>query len=187
MKHFLFLTVFSVLIASIIPVNTNYAQQQKKIHKFLNKRSGFIENLDLTKEQKNQIDKFRLEHRKEAIDLRADISKNRLQIEELMKDQNLDESKIRSLVNTNSELQAKLKESALNMWLKSYSVLDDKQKELWREHTPWLDGGGRKFNNRIQHSGGRGLGLGFNDEITLDEEIVEEIAFDEYIYFVLKS
>lgn len=184
MKRFLLITVITILITSIIPVNINYAQQHKKLHKYLNKKTEFIENLNLTKEQKNQIDKFRLEHRKAVIDLKAEISKNRLQIEELLKEQNIDESKIRSLVNKNSDLQAKLKESALNMWFKSYSVLDDKQKEQWKENTPMPGGGGRK----IKHSmfpGGRGPGLGINHILGMELEhsfTGDEVVIDEIIH-----
>lgn len=161
MRPLILIVIITTALIALVPLNLSLAKENIKNNKDFPHKGMFWEKLNLTKEQKDQIDKFRLDHQREVIDLRASIKKNRLDIEELLKNQNLDEGKIRSLVSKNSELQAKVKESALNMWLKAYKILDEKQKEMWREYTPFLNG----ERSGLMHNMGPGNGMGIRDKI----------------------
>lgn len=189
MKKQFFALVVVILIISLIPVISSFAQEKIIKVKHEPGRGRFFKELNLTKEQKDQIDKFRFEHKNAAIDIRAQIQKNKLQIKELLKNQNIDESKIRSLVNNNSDLHAKLKKSILDMWFKSYNILDDKQKEMWREHTPFLEGSSKRFMFR-KHANDTEMGIqkkvrtfrheiGENEPEMIDDNDLVQIDIDE--------
>jgi Spy/CpxP family protein refolding chaperone len=96
--------------------------------------------LNLTDSQKEQIEKLRSSHQLKAIDLKAEIAKLRIQIKDEMNNKTIDESKVLSLTKKVSDLQAQLKESAVSMHIKSYNLLDEKQKEIWKENRPGFEG-----------------------------------------------
>ena len=69
--------------------------------------------------------------RTEAIDLRSQIQKNRLEIKKMIADNNIDDAKIKSLTHENSELQTKIKDSAIDTWLKINKLLTPEQQKIW--------------------------------------------------------
>ncbi len=107
--------------------------------------------LNLTDKQQDEILKIRSEHQKKMVDLRADLQKVRIDIKDQMKETNLNEEKILSLTAKASELQAKIKETSVNMWLKSYNLLDDKQKEVWKKYSPLMSGDNDGFKGKMKH------------------------------------
>jgi Spy/CpxP family protein refolding chaperone len=156
MKKYILITLSAVLLITLCTAFTYNAQTKDKVVKHSGSGHILSKDLNLTDTQKDQIDKLRYEHKKEVTDLRYEIKKNRIEIEELLKSSNLDENKIRSYVDKNSDLQAKIKKSALNLWFKTYNLLDDKQKETWRKESPLLNEGGMR--HMIMHDG-NGMGL----------------------------
>lgn len=90
--------------------------------------------LNLTPEQEKQFKDIKYEQQKKAIDLRADLGKNRLEIKHMVTNNNIDEKKILDLIDTNSKIQAELKKSEVQSWLAINKILTAEQKEIWTKH-----------------------------------------------------
>lgn len=110
----------------------------------------FKKELNLTNQQKDDLSKIRSEQQKKIIDLNAELQKVRIDLKNEIKNINLNEDKILSLTAKTSELQAKIKETRTTMWLKSYKLLDDKQKEIWKKSTPLLAEGKENFKRKAK-------------------------------------
>ena len=140
MKHKLFtLSIIFLLFAGLISINA----QPKKATKDGPKR--LIEQLQLTDAQQAKFDQYQYENQKQLIELKAEIQKNRLEIKHLMDSEKLDETKIMDLVKANGNLENTIKESRVKMMLNIYNILDDSQKDIWKDH--------------IKHFGDRGPGM----------------------------
>jgi len=108
-----------------------------------------IKELNLTEKQKEDISKIRSEYQKKIIDLKADLQKVRIDLKDEMRKVNLDEAKILSLNSKISDLHASIRESRTKMWLDSYKILDDKQKEIWKNSSVNIKDGMRKFKSKM--------------------------------------
>jgi len=98
------------------------------------RHGGIKKQLKLTAEQEKKFDDFVYQHKQEAIDIRAKIQKNRLELEKMVNDNLIDEKKIFQLTDENSTLQGILKNSAVKNWLEIYKILNDEQKAVWSKH-----------------------------------------------------
>jgi Spy/CpxP family protein refolding chaperone len=133
--------------------------------------------LQLTDEQKSKISDIRFEHQNFVLDTKNEIQKNRLTVRKMMADNNIDQKKLLSLTEKNSELNGKIKSSGVKMWLEVYNILNDTQKTQWtkmfgqfRQNNGFARAGksGRTgksgmskrvpCNNRMPQ---RGMGMGF--------------------------
>lgn len=132
-KYFLIIALIAIVIAAPLAAQKGNDNDSRPRHKML-------AELNLTDSQKEQLEKLRSDHQLKAIDLKADIEKLHVQIKDEMNNKTIDESKVLSLTKKVSDLQAQLKESAVSMRIKSYNLLDDKQKEIWKENRPGFEG-----------------------------------------------
>ncbi len=143
----LILYLFVALLAfspskSFADSEENFCDQPKLKH--------IVKELNLTDKQKDELSKIRSEHQKKIIDFKADLQKLRIDLKDEMKKTNLDESKILSISSKISDLQAKIKESRMKMWLDSYKLLDDKQKEIWKNSSSDSRQGIQKFKGKMR-------------------------------------
>ncbi len=115
------------------------------------KLKHIVKELNLTDKQKDELSKIRSEYQKKIIDLKADQQKLRIDLKNEIINMNLDESKILSISSKISDLQAKIKESRMKMWLESYKLLDDKQKEIWKNSSPLSADFGHKLKGNLKH------------------------------------
>lgn len=90
--------------------------------------------LKLTPEQEKKFDDLKYQHLQGAVDLRAKIQKNRLELKKIIDSGVIDEKKILQLTDENSKLQGDLKYSAVKRGLDVYKMLNDEQKEIWTKH-----------------------------------------------------
>lgn len=159
MKQNILKAVIIILIAAI-PAGSIFAQKMKgrdRVHG--GKR--LLQELNLTQEQQDQIAKLRLDNQKKMVDLKADVAQTRLQIKEELMQKEPNEGKVIDLTKKVSSLQSQMKENAISMWFKTYRLLDDKQKEVFKKAAPGLmerggDGMMRRFNKK-------GLGQGLRN------------------------
>jgi Spy/CpxP family protein refolding chaperone len=128
--------VVSGVIFTTLLLFTNLFAQPKMKHDEMPGHFKLFKELNLTDQQKDDLSKLRSEHQKQAIDLRSQIQKLRVDIKDQLHEKNLDENKILDLTKKVSDLQARLKESTVKMWLNSYKLLDEKQQEIWRKNAP---------------------------------------------------
>ena len=97
--------------------------------------------LKLTPEQETKFNDLTYQHRQEAVDVRAKMQKNRLELEKMINDNKIDEKKLFQLTDENSKLQGNMKNSAVKNWLEIYKILNDEQKAIWAKHMLQMAGG----------------------------------------------
>lgn len=100
------------------------------------RHEAMMEKLNLTDQQEEQIEKLRSEHKLKMIDVRAEIKKLEVQLNDEKRKTDLDENKILSITKQIGDLRTNLQTQRTEMWLSIYNLLDDRQKELWKEHRP---------------------------------------------------
>ncbi len=144
MKRILLVTLLLAL------AGLNFAQPQVQRKMFLQKKQvkgeRMIDILDLTKEQQEKFDALHYEHQKKNIDVQAEIRKNQLEIRKLMDDDKPNSEKIKSLIDKNAELKSNLAKSRIDLWMSINNILDDEQKEIWKNHRGF---GTRNFEGRF--------------------------------------
>lgn len=87
--------------------------------------------LKLTPDQEKKFDDLKYQQQQGAIDIRAKIQKNRLELKKIMDSGTIDEKKVLQLTEENSKLQGDLKYSAVKQGLDVYKILNDDQKAVW--------------------------------------------------------
>ncbi len=108
--------------------------------------------LNLTADQKSKIEKIHGDHFKSVSDLKSEIKKYRTEIKDELSKKDLDKNKIKNLANKIITSQAKLKESAIDNWFASYDVLDDTQKEKFKNNFPrFMDDNKQKHDGKRKH------------------------------------
>lgn len=122
----------------------------------------FMEELKLSDAQQTKINDFRYSHKKEMIETKAEIEKNRLELSKMLLDNNIDENKILGLTEANNTLRSEMNSSRTKMWLNIYKILNNDQQKLWAKHKALK---GERMHNgfrqgRGKHSGPR-MGRGF--------------------------
>lgn len=165
-KYILITTLFAILALTF----TNVYAQNRRMNRDFDRGDRIADVLKLTEEQESIIDDLRYENQSQAIDKKSEMQKNKLEVKKMMDDGNIDENKLLSLVNKNSQIQANLKSERVKMWLDIYNLLDDTQKQIWADHFPQMNEG-MHFGNRGPkgaHPGKcmgmqKGMGRGMND------------------------
>jgi len=97
------------------------------------KRPLIYDKLNLSPQQINQIDQLRDQHLKKMSDYRNELSKLAIDLRSEWRNLNPDKKKIESLVNKMSEIRSKMSQDRVNHWFDIYNLLDEKQKEKFRE------------------------------------------------------
>ncbi|NQU27876.1 MAG: Spy/CpxP family protein refolding chaperone [Candidatus Marinimicrobia bacterium] len=115
---------------------------------------GWNDDLNLTSEQIKKIDSYRTDFRKEQIDLRADIQKMRLDLQDLLR---TDEPNQKAINNQLEKIQAKelaMEKLRVEHHLQVRELLTDEQKTLFDQHS--LNRGmGRHGKGRMDGRGDR--------------------------------
>lgn len=144
-KIFVFMLAFGFLGLEIIN-----AQPQNSKSPMRNNKTGVFKKLNLTTEQQKQFGDIMYKQKQQSIDIRADIEKNRLEMQKMIKDNNIDEGKILSLTNDNSKLQAEMRSNKVKSWFAVYKILTPEQKGIWAKSFGKM-GRAREFmHKRIQ-------------------------------------
>lgn len=117
--------VFGLLLIGNLSI---FAQPAKAGPPFAQRGNRLKAALKLTPEQEKKFDDLKYQQQQAAVDIRAKIQKNRLELKKMITDKNIDEKKILQLVEENSKLQGDIKYSATKNWLDIYKMLNDDQK-----------------------------------------------------------
>jgi len=100
--------------------------------------------LKLTPDQEKKFDDLKYQQQQGAIDIRAKIQKNRLELKKIIGSGAIDEKKVLQLTEENSKLQGDLKYSAVRSGLDIYKILNDDQKALWSKFISGMSDGRMK-------------------------------------------
>lgn len=154
----------AIAIIALLPLGSLLAQQQQPQQqqqqgkgqpgKFQG-RQKFLQELNLTQDQKDQIQKLRSDHQKQMVDYKSDIAKTRIDIKNLFQSNNPDEGKILDLTKKVSDTQADMKASSIKNWFQIYNLLNDQQKATFRKMAPMM----RERMGKGMMGKGRGRGM----------------------------
>ncbi len=96
-------------------------------------RARVLQELKLTDAQRKDIEKLRFDLRKQSIDLQARIKTQRLELTELFKADNTDQSAVEKKVNEISKLQAQRKLMLVDHWFAVNKLLTPEQQKVWKK------------------------------------------------------
>lgn len=129
---FLIVTMMSLLVVSFV------ADTSAQNRKFKRGDHGLrmIEKLNLTDDQQTKVDDLRIKHQKEMIDLRSDLEKAGLDLKELKNKKDFNRSDLLSQIEKMNNIKNKIALARANHHMDVYELLDDKQKEEWKDFNP---------------------------------------------------
>jgi len=110
-----------------------YAQSDGRGKREHPDRRGQLEKLNLTTEQKGAMRDIRIATKKQMIDVRADLQKKRLAMQEILAEEVPDRTAFESISREISDLQLRQKMLLFDSRQEVMQLLDAEQKELFRE------------------------------------------------------
>ncbi len=118
------------------------------------KRPALVQTLGLSAEQQDRLDQIFQKNRRDFVDLKADVEKKQLDVEELMTKKDSDPKKVVAAVDALGQSRSKLRKAISMMVLDMRGVLNDAQwKELLDRRDQWRQE--RRDQMRESHREGR--------------------------------
>lgn len=99
---------------------------------------GLAQRLELTEEQVNKLEKLAYNTKKQLIDLRAAIAKERLEMRQLHRADSDDLASYKTHIDKIAKTRAQIEEARIANLIDSRKVLTDKQKDLLKKQRPRL-------------------------------------------------
>jgi len=131
------------------------------------KRPRIVQMLNLTTEQQAKLEDIFSRHRREFVDLKADVERRQIDVEELVAKKDSDARKVSAAVDALEQSRLKLRKAATMMFLEQRDVLSAVQwqqvldrREEWRAQRLME----RRGAAGGEHSPGGGAGLGAGRE-----------------------
>ena len=104
------------------------------------KRPAVVQTLGLSAEQQEKLDQILQKYRRDFVDLKADVEKKQLDLEELMAKKDSDPKRVTAAIDALEQSRAKLRKTASLMLLEMRGVLTEPQwkqvverAEQWRQ------------------------------------------------------
>lgn len=106
-------------------------------------RKGFpcqmmIEKLNLNEKQKIKIEELQYNFKKKMINLQADIKMKRLELNKSFSEKEINRNKIINFINEINEIRSEKALLTANYLMDIYELLDEKQKEIFKEYRPYF-------------------------------------------------
>jgi len=127
-------TFFLLVTVSLMMVGLSTIFAQGFGNKNFDRHEQILQLLNLTETQLTKFNDFRFAHQEAIIDMRANLQKNRLDIEKYMSGNNISKAKLLSLTDKQSKAYSSMNNSRINMWFDVYNILDADQKVVWKKH-----------------------------------------------------
>jgi Spy/CpxP family protein refolding chaperone len=97
------------------------------------KRPRVVQMLKLTPEQQERLEEIFARNRKSFVDLKADVEKNQIDVEELVTKKDADPKKVSTAVDALEQSRMKLRKSMTMMFLEQKAVLTSQQWAVFLE------------------------------------------------------
>ncbi|MEX2189179.1 MAG: Spy/CpxP family protein refolding chaperone [Bacteroidota bacterium] len=110
-------------------------------------RMRISDELNLTDQQKKQVDQIRDEAMRQGIDRRAEIAKVRLDLRQLASADKPDQSAIEKKMKEITNLRSASQSHRLNTWFNINKLLNPEQQKIWKE----------TLERRVEMSGRMGM------------------------------
>jgi len=147
-----------IITALVIAAAVNFYPQQTDAPRNTQFRGRMLEKLNLTDDQQDKIEQLRLKNQEEMIDLRADLQKKRLAVEQLRQKGDYSRSNYLDLVNDLNASRDKIAVARANHRMDVYELLTDQQKDIFNR-MPMMGGRGGEGRGMMdgcgQHDGQR--------------------------------
>ena len=138
-KILIFATVLAVLLISGNIFSQEFRQGNRERDEMGN-RDRIHEKLNLTNEQIDEIDALKLSHRKEMINLKADVEQKEVELAELKNTINYSRDAYLNKVKNIIAAKDKIAIARANYQMDVYQLLDDNQKKEWNKKTKMMHG-----------------------------------------------
>lgn len=99
-------------------------------------RDRIEEKLNLTDSQKDKIEELRINHQKKMIDLKANLEKKKVELRALRNSDKLNRGELLKLTKEISDIKNSMAVEMANHQMDIYELLDNNQKQIWREMRP---------------------------------------------------
>jgi Spy/CpxP family protein refolding chaperone len=113
-----------------------------------------FKQLKLTPDQKTKTDQLNYTFRKDMINLKADLQKNMLDLNEVRKQENFTRNDMISALEKVNKSRDQIALARMNHHMDIYDLLDQNQKQIWRENGPRMGihqpMNGRHFRNDMR-------------------------------------
>lgn len=129
-----------LVLFSFSLVFTNTITAQKRSFKGERMSLRVFENLDLTDEQRNQIDDLNYEFRMKAIELNSQKRQNNLAMSKLLKESTINENEILKLNERNNSINNELSKMRIEKRIKTHKILTPEQREKIGSYPRFRDG-----------------------------------------------
>lgn len=96
-------------------------------------RMQIVDELNLTDQQQKQIDQIRDEAMRQGIERRAEISKLRLDLRQLVRADKPDQSAIEKKMTEIASLRSSAESRRLNTWFSINKLLTPEQQKVWKD------------------------------------------------------
>lgn len=97
------------------------------------KRPRVVQMLKLTPEQQDKLEEIFARNRKSFVDLKADVEKNQIDVEELVSKKDADPKKVSAAVDALEQSRMRLRKSVTMMFIEQKAVLTPQQWTLFLE------------------------------------------------------
>ncbi|MGQ9644481.1 MAG: Spy/CpxP family protein refolding chaperone [Ignavibacterium sp.] len=133
MKTKILLAVVTIFALSLFTDSFAQMERMKMREKM---RDRMEEKLNLSDSQKAKVEELRVNHQKKMIDLKANLEKKKVELRALRDSDKLNRSDLLKLTNEISEIKNSMAVEMANHHMDIYELLDNNQKQIWREMRP---------------------------------------------------
>lgn len=149
MKTKFLLALVAIFVLSLF---TDSFAQMERMKMRERMRDRIEEKLNLTDSQKAKIEELRINHQKKMIDMKANLEKKQVELRALRSSDKLNRGELLKLTKEISEIKNSMTVEMANHQMDIYELLDNNQKQIWREMRPGLgmnDGKGFRMHRHF--------------------------------------
>lgn len=125
------LSIAAILSISMLLVSFTNAQHMDR--RCINQRLDISERLSLTDQQETTISELRINHQKEMIDLRSDVKKKEIELQEIKLSGTYTRDEYIAKVSEITDAKNKIEIAQASHQMDVYEILDEDQKKTWNE------------------------------------------------------
>ena len=140
----------------------------------MNMRHPMLEQLNLTDQQKGEMQKLRVEMEKQSVQTGAKIHLARIEMRELFTADKPDRGAIEKRMKEVSDLEFQMKLDRLNHMFAVNALLTPEQQKIWKQHMGSLGSMGPMIRREIR----KRIGPGFGEMQPMEEEETEGVEED---------
>ncbi|MDY0083949.1 MAG: hypothetical protein RBR74_12265 [Ignavibacteriaceae bacterium] len=122
-----------ITVLVIIGFNQDAFAQKEQNKGRQYQRENHFDKLNLTAEQKSQIESLRFKNQEEMIKLRAELNLKELEMKKLKTSDNFSRKDVLKLTSEINEIKSKIDLAKTNHKMDVYELLDANQKKIWNE------------------------------------------------------